>query len=115
MKTWMKVLAVTYTSGSGHDVGSRHLAPRRGRPRAHSGTVSVLPLPRCPRGADVGLGVSFLLFGFAPLKRALGGSSWRTWARPSRSAGSWSPGGPTTCTSIPALICRDSPSSTAFT
>ena len=26
-----------------------------------------------------GLGVSFLLFGFAPLKRAMGGSSWRTW------------------------------------
>jgi hypothetical protein len=26
-----------------------------------------------------GLGVSFLLFGFAPLKQALGGSSWRTW------------------------------------
>ena len=27
-----------------------------------------------------GLGISFLLFGFVPLKRALGGSSWRTWA-----------------------------------
>ena len=27
-----------------------------------------------------GLGVSFLLFGFAPLKRAVGGSAWRTWA-----------------------------------
>jgi hypothetical protein len=26
------------------------------------------------------LGVSFLLFGFVPLRRALGGSSWRTWA-----------------------------------
>src|SRR5215212_10282417 len=56
-----------------------------------------------------GLGVSFLLFGFTPLKRALGGPSWRTWVAYLAIGWflvSWWP--TTTCISTMATTCRDS-------
>jgi hypothetical protein len=64
-----------------------------------------------------GLGVSFLLFGFTPLKRALGGPSWRTWVAYLAIGWflvSWWP--TTTCISTMATTCRDSSTtSMAFT
>jgi hypothetical protein len=65
--------------GSGHDVGSRHLAPAEVGPEPTAAQFPFFLFIAAFEALTFGLGVSFLLFGFAPLKRALGGSSWRTW------------------------------------
>ena len=118
MKPWMKVLAVTVlVAAPAMMLGPVIWPPAEVGPEPTAGQFPFFLFLAAFEALTFGLGVSFLLFGFAPLKRPLAARRGGRGSRTSRSAGSWSPGGPTTiCTSIPAPICRDSStSSTAFT
>jgi hypothetical protein len=64
----------------GDGPGPGDLAPRPRGPEPTAGQFSFFLFLAVFEALTFGLGVSFLLFGFVPLKRALGGSSWRTWA-----------------------------------
>ena len=82
MKTWVKVLLVTVVVA----VPAMLTGPIIWPPPADLGvapTAGQIPFfifLAVIEAITLGLGVSFLLFGFVPLRRALGGSSWRTWA-----------------------------------
>ena len=56
------------------------LAPAPGGPEPTAGQFPFFLFLAVFEALTFGLGISFLLFGFVPLRRALGGSSWRTWA-----------------------------------
>ena len=110
MKTWMTVLAVTVlVAAPAMMLGPVIWPPAEVGPEPTAGLFPFFLFLAAFEALTFGLGVSFLLFGFAPLKRALGGSSWRTWVT-YLAVGwfliSWCP--TTICTSTPAPICRDS-------
>ena len=82
MKTWLKVLLVTLVVAIPAMITGPILWP----PPADLGvapTAGQIPFfifLAVFEAITLGLGVAFLLFGFAPLGRALGESGWRTWA-----------------------------------
>ena len=53
--------------------------PAPGGPEPTAGQFPFFIFLAAFEAVTFGLGVSFLLFGFAPLKRALGGPAWRVW------------------------------------
>jgi len=76
----MKVLAVTVlVAAPAMMLGPVIWPPAELGPKPTAGQLPFFLLLAAFEALTFGLGVSFLLFGFAPLKRALGGSSWRTW------------------------------------
>jgi len=82
VKTWVKVLLVTVVVA----IPAMLTGPIIWPPPADLGvapTAGQIPffiVLAVIEAITLGLGVSFLLFGFVPLRHALGGSSWRTWA-----------------------------------
>ena len=80
MKPWMKVLAVTVLVAAPAMMLGPVIWPlAEVGPEPTAGQFPFFLFLAALEALTFGLGVSFLLFGFAPLKRALGGSSWRTW------------------------------------
>jgi hypothetical protein len=80
MKPWMKVLAVTVlVAAPAMMLGPVIWPPAEVGPEPTAGQFPFFLFLAAFEALTFGLGVSFLLFGFAPLKWALGGSSWRTW------------------------------------
>jgi len=81
MKPWAKVALVTALFAvPAMALGQVIWPPAPGGPEPTAGQLPFLILLAVFEALTFGLGVSFLLFGFAPLKRAVGGSAWRTWA-----------------------------------
>ena len=81
MKTWVKVALVTALFAvPAMALGQAIWPPAPGGPEPTAGQLPFFILLAVFEALTFGLGVSFLLFGFAPLKRAVGGSAWRTWA-----------------------------------
>ena len=81
MKPWAKVALVTALFAvPAMALGQAIWPPAPGGPEPTAGQLPFFILLAVFEALTFGLGVSFLLFGFAPLKRAVGGSVWRTWA-----------------------------------
>src|SRR5215207_8090427 len=81
MKPWVKVAVVTALFAvPAMALGQVIWPPAPGGPEPSAGQLPFFILLAVFEALTFGLGVSFLLFGFVPLRRALGGSSWRTWA-----------------------------------
>jgi hypothetical protein len=81
MKPWVKVALVTALFAvPAMALGQVIWPPAPGGPEPTAGQLPFFILLAVFEALTFGLGVSFLLFGFAPLKRAVGGSAWRTWA-----------------------------------
>ncbi len=81
MKPWVKVALVTALFAvPAMALGQVIWPPAPGGPEPTAGQFPFFIFLAVFEAVTFGLGVSFLLFGFAPLKRALGGSPWRTWA-----------------------------------
>jgi hypothetical protein len=81
MKPWAKVALVTALFAvPAMALGQVIWPPAPGGPEPTAGQLPFFILLAVFEALTFGLGVSFLLFGFAPLKRAVGGSAWRTWA-----------------------------------
>lgn len=81
MKPWVKVALVTALFAiPAMALGRVIWPPAPGGPEPTAGQLPFFVFIAAAEALTFGLGISFLLFGFAPLKRALGGSTWRTWA-----------------------------------
>ena len=81
MKPWVKVALVTALFAvPATALGKVIWPPAVGGPEPSAGQFPFFILLAVFEVLSFGLGVSFLLFGFAPLRRAVGGSTWRTWA-----------------------------------
>ena len=81
LKPWVKVALVTALFAiPAMALGQVIWPPAPGGPEPTAGQLPFFLLLALFEALTFGLGVSFLLFGFAPLRRALGGPSWRTWA-----------------------------------
>ena len=81
LKPWVKVALVTALFAvPAMALGQVIWPPAPGNPEPTAGQLPFFLLLALFEALTFGLGVSFLLFGFVPLRRALGGSSWRTWA-----------------------------------
>ena len=81
MKTWVKVLLVTLVLAiPAFLTGPIIWPPAEGSIAPTAGQLPFFLFLAVFEALTFGLGVSFLLFGFVPLRRALGGPSWRTWA-----------------------------------
>ena len=81
MKPWVKVALVTAVFAiPAMALGQVIWPPAPGGPEPTAGQLPFFIFLALFEALTFGLGISFLLFGFAPLKRALGGSTWRTWA-----------------------------------
>ena len=81
MKPWVKVALVTALFAvPAMALGQVIWPPAPGGPEPTAGQFPFFLLLAVFEALTFGLGISFLLFGFVPLRRALGGSSWRTWA-----------------------------------
>jgi hypothetical protein len=81
MKPWIKIALVTALFAvPAMALGQVIWPPAPGGPEPTAGQLPFFILLAVFEALTFGLGVSFLLFGFAPLKRAVGGSAWRTWA-----------------------------------
>ena len=81
LKPWVKVALVTALFAvPAMALGQVIWPPAPGGPEPTAGQFPFFLFLAVFEALTFGLGISFLLFGFVPLKRALGGSSWRTWA-----------------------------------
>jgi hypothetical protein len=81
MKPWVKVALVTALFAiPAMALGRVFWPPAPGSPEPTAGQLPFFLFIAAAEALTFGLGISFLLFGFAPLRRALGGSAWRTWA-----------------------------------
>jgi hypothetical protein len=81
LKTWVKVALVTAAVAvPAMALGQVIWPPAPGGPEPTAGQFPFFLFLAAFEALTFGLGVSFLLFGFVPLKRAMGGSIWRTWA-----------------------------------
>ena len=81
MKPWVKVALVTALFAvPAMALGQVIWPPAAGGPEPTAGQFPFFLLLAVFEALTFGFGISFLLFGFAPLRRALGGSGWRTWA-----------------------------------
>ena len=81
MKPWIKVALVTAAFAiPAMALGQVIWPPAEGGPEPTGGQLPFFLFLAVFEALTFGLGVSFLLFGFAPLRRAVGGSTWRTWA-----------------------------------
>ena len=80
MKTWVKVALVTALFAvPAMALGQVIWPPAPGGPEPTAGQFPFFLFLAVFEALTFGLGISFLLFGFVPLRRALGGSTWRTW------------------------------------
>jgi hypothetical protein len=80
LKPWVKVaLVTTLFAVPAMALGQVIWPPAPGGPEPSAGQFPFFLLLAFFEALTFGLGVSFLLFGFTPLQRALGGSTWRTW------------------------------------
>jgi hypothetical protein len=80
LKTWVKVALITAAFAvPAMALGQVIWPPAPGGPEPTAGQFPFFIFLAAFEAVTFGLGVSFLLFGFAPLKRALGGPPWRTW------------------------------------
>jgi hypothetical protein len=80
MKPWVKVALVTALFAiPAMALGQVIWPPAPGGPEPSAGQLPFFILLAVFEAVTFGLGVSFLLFGFAPLRRAVG-ATWRTWA-----------------------------------
>jgi hypothetical protein len=80
MKPWVKVAAVTALFAiPAMALGQVIWPPAPGGPEPSAGQMPFFILLAVFEAVTFGLGVSFLLFGFAPLRRAVG-ATWRAWA-----------------------------------
>lgn len=81
MKPWVKVAVVTALFAvPAMALGQVIWPPAPGGPEPTAGQLPFFIFLAFFEALTFGLGISFLLFGFAPLRRAVGGSAWRTWA-----------------------------------
>jgi hypothetical protein len=81
MKPWIKVALVTAIFAvPAMALGQVIWPPAPGGPEPTAAQFPFFLFLAFFEALTFGLGVSFLLFGFVPLRRALGGSTWRTWA-----------------------------------
>jgi hypothetical protein len=81
LKPWVKVALVTALFAvPAMALGQVIWPPAPGGPEPSGGQLPFFLFLAVFEALTFGLGISFLLFGFAPLKRAVGGSTWRTWA-----------------------------------
>jgi hypothetical protein len=81
LKPWVKVALVTAVFAiPAMALGQVIWPPAPGGPEPTAGQLPYFIFLALFEALTFGLGISFLLFGFAPLKRALGGATWRTWA-----------------------------------
>ncbi len=81
LKPWVKVALVTALFAvPAMALGQVIWPPASGGPEPTAGQFPFFLFLAVFEALTFGLGISFLLFGFVPLKRALGGSTWRTWA-----------------------------------
>jgi hypothetical protein len=80
MKTWVKVALVTALFAvPAMALGKVIWPPAPGGPEPSAGQFPFFILLAVFEALTFGLGISFLLFGFAPLQRAVG-ATWRAWA-----------------------------------
>ena len=80
MKTWVKVALVTALFAvPAMALGKVIWPPAPGGPEPSAGQFPFFILLAVFEALTFGLGISFLLFGFAPLRRAVG-TTWRAWA-----------------------------------
>jgi hypothetical protein len=80
MKPWVKVAVVTALFAvPAMALGQVIWPPAPGGPEPSAGQLPFFILLAVFEALTFGLGVSFLLFGFAPLRRAVG-ATWRAWA-----------------------------------
>jgi hypothetical protein len=80
MKTWVKVALVTALFAvPAMALGKVIWPPAPGGPEPSVGQFPFFILLSVFEALTFGLGISFLLFGFAPLRRAVG-ATWRAWA-----------------------------------
>jgi len=80
MKPWVKVALVTALFAvPAMALGKVIWPPAAGGPEPSAGQFPFFILLAVFEALTFGLGVSFLLFGFAPLRRAVG-TTWRVWA-----------------------------------
>jgi hypothetical protein len=80
MKTWVKVALVTALFAvPAMALGKVIWPPAPGGPEPSAGQFPFFILLAVFEALTFGLGISFLLFGFAPLRRAVG-ATWRAWA-----------------------------------
>ena len=107
VKPWVKVFLVTITLAVPAMLFGRvTLAPAEGGPDPTAGQLPFFIFLAACEAIALGLGVYFLAFGLAPMRRAAGGSTLWAWLM-YPSGGCSSPGGPTTtCTSITATTFR---------
>ena len=81
LRSWVKVALVTALFAvPAMALGQVIWPPAPGSPEPTAGQLPFFLFLAVFEALTFGLGISFLLFGFVPLRRALGGSSWRTWA-----------------------------------
>jgi hypothetical protein len=81
MKPWVKVAVVTTLFAvPAMALGQVIWPPAPGGPEPTAGQLPFFIFLAVFEALTFGLGISFLLFGFAPLRRAVGGSALRTWA-----------------------------------
>ena len=81
LRSWVKVALVTALFAvPAMALGQVIWPPAPGGPEPTAGQLPFFLFLAVFEALTFGLGISFLLFGFVPLRRALGGSSWRTWA-----------------------------------
>jgi hypothetical protein len=80
MKTWVKVALVTALFAvPAMALGQVIWPPAAGGPEPTAGQLPFFIFLAVFEALTFGLGISFLLFGFAPLRRAVG-ATWRAWA-----------------------------------
>ena len=80
MKPWVKVaLVTTLFAVPAMALGQVIWPPAPGGPSPSAGQLPFFIFLAVFEAVTFGLGVSFLLFGFAPLRRAVG-ATWRAWA-----------------------------------
>jgi hypothetical protein len=80
MKPWVKVALVTALFAvPAMALGKVIWPPAAGGPEPSAGQFPFFILLAVFEALTFGLGISFLLFGFAPLRRAVG-TTWRVWA-----------------------------------
>ena len=80
MKTWVKVALVTALFAvPAMALGKVIWPPAPGGPEPSAGQFPFYILLAVFEALTFGLGISFLLFGFAPLRRVVG-ATWRAWA-----------------------------------
>ena len=81
MKPWVKVALVTALFAiPAMALGKVIWPPAPGGPEPTALQFPFFIFLALIEALSFGLGISFLLFGFAPLQRAVGGSTWGTWA-----------------------------------